>query len=117
MPTTLLKMGQPTPIMSGTRHNSHHRVRGGRFVPDDETQNGSGSTLLKITSVWMLPDTSRGLTQHLNPIEQSKDLREPSMADDDGIHFPPTQPSSRDGQCDPQLGRPAGMDVTASLSV
>ena len=40
-----------------------------------ETLNGSDSTLLKISGVGMSPYAARGLTQMLNPIDQSKDLR------------------------------------------
>lgn len=37
--------------------------------------NGSSSTLLRISAVGMSPYAARGLTQTLNPISQSKDLR------------------------------------------
>ena len=40
-----------------------------------EPLNGSDSTLLKISGVGMSPYAARGLTQTLNPIDQSKDLR------------------------------------------
>ena len=40
-----------------------------------EPLNGSESTLLKISGVGMSPYAARGLTQTLNPIDQSKDLR------------------------------------------
>ena len=40
-----------------------------------EPLNGSDSTLLRISGVGMSPYAARGLTQTLNPIDQSKDLR------------------------------------------
>ena len=40
-----------------------------------EPLNGSESTLLKISGVGLSPYAARGLTQTLNPIDQSKDLR------------------------------------------
>lgn len=40
-----------------------------------EPLNGSESTLLKISGVGISPYAARGLTQTLNPIDQSKDLR------------------------------------------
>lgn len=40
-----------------------------------EPMSSSGSTLLRISAVGMSPYAARGLTQTLNPISQSKDLR------------------------------------------
>lgn len=40
-----------------------------------EPLNGSDSTLLEISGIDLSPYAARGLTQTLNPVDQSKDLR------------------------------------------